>query len=59
MRISQKRLSDPDKTPKYGNEDPSADANARWLVDLLDRVFRKQSKEDITGVGTTGLVTGR
>jgi len=33
----QKRLMDPKKTPKYGNEDPAADANAAWLVDLLDK----------------------
>jgi pyruvate formate-lyase/glycerol dehydratase family glycyl radical enzyme len=40
----QRRLSDPDKTPKYGNED-QADANARWLVDLLDKVFREQTEK--------------
>ncbi len=41
----QKRLSNPDKTPKYGNEDPDADANARWLVDLLDKEFREQTQK--------------
>ena len=34
-----KRLMNPDKTPKYGNEDPVADANVTWIVELLDRVF--------------------
>jgi pyruvate formate-lyase/glycerol dehydratase family glycyl radical enzyme len=31
------RLRNPDKTAKYGNEHPRADAIARWLVELLDR----------------------
>jgi len=35
----QARLSNPEKTPKYGNEDARADANVRWLVETLDRVF--------------------
>jgi formate C-acetyltransferase len=39
----QKRLSNPDKTPKYGNEDQDADAKACWLVDLLDKIFREQT----------------
>ncbi len=34
-----KRLMDPERTPKYGNEDPLADENVTWLVDLLDREF--------------------
>ncbi len=38
----QKRLMDPKKTPKYGNEDPAADANAAWLVDLLDKEFSEK-----------------
>jgi formate C-acetyltransferase len=38
----QKRLMDQNKTPKYGNEDPAADANAAWLVDLLDKEFGKK-----------------
>ncbi len=32
-------LSNPDKTPKYGNEDRDADANVRWIVERLDLVF--------------------
>jgi pyruvate formate-lyase/glycerol dehydratase family glycyl radical enzyme len=35
----QTRLMNPDKTPKYGNEDPVADANVSWIVELLDRAF--------------------
>jgi formate C-acetyltransferase len=35
----QKRLMNPDKTPKYGNEDPVADANVSWLVEMLDKAF--------------------
>ncbi|MFQ5872757.1 MAG: pyruvate formate lyase family protein [Dehalococcoidia bacterium] len=35
----QKRLMNPDKTPKYGNEDPVADANVSWIVELLDGGF--------------------
>ncbi|MCK4792161.1 MAG: pyruvate formate lyase family protein, partial [Desulfobacteraceae bacterium] len=37
----QKRLMDPDRTPKYGNEHPMADANVTWLVELLDKEFGK------------------
>jgi len=37
-----KRLMDPEKTPKYGNEDALADENVAWLVDLLDREFGKK-----------------
>jgi formate C-acetyltransferase len=37
-----KRLTDPEKTPKYGNEDSLADENVAWLVDLLDREFGKK-----------------
>ncbi len=37
-----KRLMDPKRTPKYGNEDPLADANTAWLVDLLDREFSEK-----------------
>ena len=37
--VLQKRLLNPDKTPKYGNEDPVADANVSWIIELLDRVF--------------------
>jgi formate C-acetyltransferase len=38
----QKRLMNPDKTPKYGNEDPMADANATWIVESLDKVFAEK-----------------
>jgi len=38
----QKRLMDPKRTPKYGNDDPAADANAAWLVDLLDKEFSEK-----------------
>ncbi len=34
-----KRLMDPERTPKYGNEDSLADENVAWLVDLLDKEF--------------------
>ncbi len=37
--VLQKRLMNPEKTPKYGNEDPAADANVTWIVELLDREF--------------------
>ena len=33
------RLMTPEKTPKYGNEDPRPDDNAHWLVQLLDDEF--------------------
>jgi formate C-acetyltransferase len=35
----QKRLANPDKTPKYGNDDRLADANVGWLVPMLDSLF--------------------
>lgn len=38
----QRQLMDPNKTPKYGNEDPLADNNVTWLVDLLDNEFGKK-----------------
>lgn len=37
----QKQLVNPDKTPKYGNEDPQADANVRWIAEFLDDEFGK------------------
>ena len=40
--VLQKRLMNPDKTPKYGNDDPVADANVSWIVELLDREFGKK-----------------
>lgn len=45
--VLQKRLMNPDKTPKYGNEDPAADANVRWIVELMDRAFGE--KENYRG----------
>jgi formate C-acetyltransferase len=38
----QTRLMNPDKTPKYGNDDPVADDNVAWLVKLLDETFGRQ-----------------
>ncbi|MHC4692980.1 MAG: pyruvate formate lyase family protein, partial [Planctomycetota bacterium] len=38
----QQRLMDPERTPKYGNENPAADANTVWLVELLDEEFGKK-----------------
>ena len=35
----QKRLMNPDKTPKYGNDNKLADANVKWIVEMLDRAF--------------------
>lgn len=35
----QRRLMDPDQTPKYGNEDALADQTVIWLTELLDREF--------------------
>jgi len=35
----QRRLMDPKRTPKYGNENKLADENVTWLIDLLDREF--------------------
>lgn len=32
-------LQNPEKTPKYGNEDELADANAAWIVRILDQTF--------------------
>ncbi|MGD8529724.1 MAG: pyruvate formate lyase family protein, partial [Syntrophobacterales bacterium] len=43
----RQRLMDPDKTPKYGNDDPVADANVRWLAELLDKEFG--AKENYRG----------
>ncbi len=34
-----KKLMNPDKTPKYGNEDAMADANVSWVVEFLDAAF--------------------
>ena len=35
----QKRLTNPHKTPKYGNEDLTADANVTWILELIDKAF--------------------
>ena len=35
----QRRLMNPDKTPKYGNDEPMADENVCWIVKLLDKTF--------------------
>ncbi len=35
----QKRLNNPDKTPKYGNDDQAADDNVRWIIEMLDQAF--------------------
>jgi formate C-acetyltransferase len=43
----QTRLLNPDKTPKYGNEDPTADANIRWVIELMDKLFGE--KENYRG----------
>jgi len=36
------RLRDPRRTPKFGTEDPIADANAQWLAGVLDGFFSQQ-----------------
>ncbi len=43
----QKRLMNPERTPKYGNEDPMADANVTWIIELLDSAFAE--KENYRG----------
>ncbi len=35
----QKRLMNHEKTPKYGNENKSADANVAWIIELMDKVY--------------------
>ena len=37
------RLSNPEKTPKYGNDYPDADANVTWIVKTLDELFRAKT----------------
>jgi len=37
--VLQKRLMNPHKTPKYGNEDEKADKNVKWIVEKLDEAF--------------------
>jgi formate C-acetyltransferase len=43
----QTRLMNPNKTPKYGNDDPLADANVTWIIQLLDKAFAE--KENYRG----------
>jgi formate C-acetyltransferase len=38
----QRRLMDPQQTPKYGNEDALADGTVLWLTELLDQEFGKR-----------------
>ncbi len=45
--VLQKRLMNPDKTPKYGNDDVTADENVIWLIKLLDKAFGE--KENYRG----------
>jgi len=35
----RKRLANPDKTPKFGNEDSMAERNIMWIVKMLDEAF--------------------
>ena len=35
------RLRDPEHLPKYGTPHPIAQANACWVIDLLDRLYRE------------------
>ena len=42
-----RELLNPDRTPKYGNEHPVADANVRWIVEMLDTAFGE--KENYRG----------
>ena len=37
----------PDKTPKYGNDDKLADANVTWIVEMLNKAFGE--KENYRG----------
>ena len=36
-------LANPAKTPKYGNDDPAADANVTWLLETIDAFFHEKS----------------
>ena len=48
-------LTNPDKTPKYGNEHPDADAIAAKVVKMLDEAFRaKRIIEAASIVSVTG-----
>lgn len=35
----QARLGNPEKTPKWGNENVAADANVAWIIRMLDEVY--------------------
>jgi formate C-acetyltransferase len=37
-----RRLINPDRTPKYGHADHIAEANAIWIIKMLDRLFNKR-----------------
>ncbi|MHC1725879.1 MAG: pyruvate formate lyase family protein [Syntrophobacteraceae bacterium] len=37
------RLINPAKTPKYGNEEPAADANVAWVSKTLDKIFSEKT----------------
>jgi formate C-acetyltransferase len=37
------RLTNPEKTPKWGNEDRAADSNVEWIIRLLDRVYSSEN----------------
>jgi formate C-acetyltransferase len=39
----QMRLANPDKTPKYGNEDPLADENVSYIMKMLDDAFNEKT----------------
>ena len=41
------RLRDPQKTPRFGNDDPQAEANAIWLIELLHNAV--QGKRNYRG----------
>jgi formate C-acetyltransferase len=36
------RLLNPVKTPKYGNDSEVADANVKWIIEILDNAFGKE-----------------
>jgi len=36
------RLLNPMKTPKYGNDNPVADANVKWIIEMLADAFGKE-----------------
>jgi formate C-acetyltransferase len=38
-----KRLMNPDKTPKYGNDNLKAEANVIWIIKMLDELFTEKT----------------